>query len=362
MYRERFKLLQQRIARHRMLTKPSFECGGSRANDATRAYCELTPLTGLLGAAGETRYVDKAVAAREGVWRTVAGRSRSTSRTPPHPPGCSPRSASSSRRAKFASRTASSKRARWGSCGQSREESGLAAMLVDFVRRRSDLRTEDIARLLKSEASSGGIMFVVSRTCGSPRAPLRLRAVFEGFDSWTPRRQRRRSWATSARPVPPRRRRRFRRARFGVFSSGTREALGRLASLIEEFERLREERRSAGRASGRGDRGSRATGIPRPKLFGDVDAPTSFRRRAARDVRSNPARVRSPITGPRLIANALQAAFYRAPCSGSHESPRRRYEGRRRCAGERRGAKAFALAKRAKTAARDERRRALRRG
>ena len=53
LYRERFLLLQQRINRHRMFVKPAFDCGAA----VDRTYCELTPLTGLLGAAGETKYV-----------------------------------------------------------------------------------------------------------------------------------------------------------------------------------------------------------------------------------------------------------------------------------------------------------------
>ena len=52
LYRERFLLLQQRIQRHRMFLKPAFNCGAS-----SRVHCELTPLTGLLGASGETKFV-----------------------------------------------------------------------------------------------------------------------------------------------------------------------------------------------------------------------------------------------------------------------------------------------------------------
>lgn len=53
LYRERFLLLQQRIMRHRMFVKPTFNCGAA----IDRVFCEITPLTGLLGNANETRYV-----------------------------------------------------------------------------------------------------------------------------------------------------------------------------------------------------------------------------------------------------------------------------------------------------------------
>ena len=54
LYRERFHLLQQRVARHRMFVKPAFNAGGAAAQ---RTYCELTPLTGLLGHSVGTKYV-----------------------------------------------------------------------------------------------------------------------------------------------------------------------------------------------------------------------------------------------------------------------------------------------------------------
>ena len=53
LYRERFLLLHQRILRNRMFVKPSFNCGAAM----DRTFCELTPLTGLLGNANQTRYV-----------------------------------------------------------------------------------------------------------------------------------------------------------------------------------------------------------------------------------------------------------------------------------------------------------------
>lgn len=51
---QRFALLQQRISRNKLFTRPALSSAG--ASDGAR-YCELTPLQALLGTAGETHYV-----------------------------------------------------------------------------------------------------------------------------------------------------------------------------------------------------------------------------------------------------------------------------------------------------------------
>lgn len=51
---QRFALLQQRISRNRLFTRPAL---GSAAPTDGHRYCELTPLQGLLGTAGEQHYI-----------------------------------------------------------------------------------------------------------------------------------------------------------------------------------------------------------------------------------------------------------------------------------------------------------------
>ena len=188
LYRERFKLLQQRIARHRMFTKPSFECGGSRANDATRAYCELTPLTGLLGAAGETRYVMGCLSQLEDdrfFLEDLTGTiqidlSNAATSSGLFTENCIVVAEGEVRVADGVFEA----RALGFPPAESREESALAAAHRDFFG-AGRLRPTDIARLLKSEATSTEDMFVVMSDVWLDRAATfrRLRAVFEGFDS-----------------------------------------------------------------------------------------------------------------------------------------------------------------------------------
>ncbi len=53
LYRERFHLLAQRLARNKLFSRPALR--GVAAAGA--GFCELTPLQALLGTAGETRFV-----------------------------------------------------------------------------------------------------------------------------------------------------------------------------------------------------------------------------------------------------------------------------------------------------------------
>ena len=55
LYRERFHLLAQRLSRNKHFTRPALRASADGAGGA--GLCELTPLQGLLGSAGQTRFV-----------------------------------------------------------------------------------------------------------------------------------------------------------------------------------------------------------------------------------------------------------------------------------------------------------------
>ena len=315
LYRERFKLLQQRIARHRMFTKPSFECGGSRAaNDPTRAYCELTPLTGLLGAAGETRYVMGCLSQLEDdrfFLEDLTGTiqidlSNAATSSGLFTENCIVVAEGEVRVADGVFEA----RALGFPPAESREESALAAAHRDFFG-AGRLRPTDIARLLKSEATSTEDMFVVMSDVWLDRAATfrRLRAVFEGFDS------------LDAAPAM------FvlmgdfcskpchlgggggAGARAGVTFKAYARGFDRLASLIEEFPRLREESRWVF-VPGPGDPGV-AAALPRPALRRSTlgRLPEALPRAT---FASNPARVRYKSQDLVFMREDLQSRMRRA--------------------------------------------------
>ena len=336
LYRERFKLLQQRIARHRMFTKPSFECGGSRANDATRAYCELTPLTGLLGAAGETRYVMGCLSQLEDdrfFLEDLTGTiqidlSNAATSSGLFTENCIVVAEGEVRVADgvFEARAL-------GFPPRSRAESALAAAHRDFFG-AGRLRPTDIARLLKSEATSTEDMFVVMSDVWLDRAARwRLRAVFEGFDSWTPRRRCSCPRATSARratsaaAAAPARAPASRSRRTREDSTGSRPHRGVPAS--------REESRWVFVPG-------RATREPPRRSPGRRSAVDAGRRRsaAARDVRVQPGARPVQVTGPRVHARKPAEPHAARVRAASHAADAAEAGRRRRRRGP--AAKAFA--------------------
>jgi DNA polymerase epsilon subunit 2 len=312
LYRERFKLLQQRISRHRMFTKPSFECGGG-ANDA-RAYCELTPLTGLLGAAGETRYVMGCLSQLEDdrfFLEDLTGTiqidlSNAATSSGLFTENCIVVAEGEVRVADGVFEA----RALGFPPAESREESAVAAAHRDFFG-AGRLRPADIARLLKSEATSTSDMFVVMSDVWLDRAATfrRLRAVFEGFDS------------LDTAPAM------FvlmgdfcskpchlgggggAGARAGVTFKAYARGFDRLASLIEEFPRLREECRWVF-VPGPGDPGV-AAALPRPALRRSTlgRLPEALPRAT---FASNPARVRYKSQDLVFMRENLQSRMRRA--------------------------------------------------
>ncbi len=313
LYRERFKLLQQRISRHRMFTKPSFECGSTRANE-TRAYCELTPLTGLLGAAGETRYVMGCLSQLEDdrfFLEDLTGTiqidlSNAATSSGLFTENCIVVAEGEVRVADGVFEA----RALGFPPAESREESAIAAAHRDFFG-AGRLRPADIARLLKSEATSTSDMFVVMSDVWLDRAATfrRLRAVFEGFDS------------LDAAPAM------FvlmgdfcskpchlgggggAGARAGVTFKAYARGFDRLASLIEEFPRLREECRWVF-VPGPGDPGV-AAALPRPALRRSTlgRLPEALPRAT---FASNPARVRYKSQDLVFMRENLQSRMRRA--------------------------------------------------
>ena len=312
LYRERFKLLQQRISRHRMFTKPSFECGGG-AND-TRTYCELTPLTGLLGAAGETRYVMGCLSQLEDdrfFLEDLTGTiqidlSNAATSSGLFTENCIVVAEGEVRVADGVFEA----RALGFPPAESREESAVAAAHRDFFG-AGRLRPADIARLLKSEATSTSDMFVVMSDVWLDRAATfrRLRAVFEGFDS------------LDTAPAM------FvlmgdfcskpchlgggggAGARAGVTFKAYARGFDRLASLIEEFPCLREECRWVF-VPGPGDPGV-AAALPRPALRRSTlgRLPEALPRAT---FASNPARVRYKSQDLVFMREDLQGRMRRA--------------------------------------------------
>ena len=308
LFRERFLLLQQRIARHRMFLRPAFECG----KDA-RAFCELTPLTGLLGAAGETRYVMGCLSQLEDdrfFLEDLTGLiqidlSNAATSAGLFTENCVVVAEGEVR----ASDGVFEARALGFPPAESREESSVAAAHRDFFG-AGRLRPADIPRLLKSEAASTSDMFVVMSDVFLDRAATlrRLKLVFEGFDSLD---------------VAP--------AMFvlmgdfcsapchlgggggggqsGVTFKSYARGFDKLAALIEEFPRLRQESRWVF-VPGPGDPGV-AAALPRPALLkSTLGRLPSVLPRAT--FASNPARVRYKSQDLVFFREDLQSRMRRA--------------------------------------------------
>ena len=308
LFRERFLLLQQRIGRHRMFLKPAFECGSEN-----RAFCELTPLTGLLGAAGETKYVMGCLSQLEddrffledltGVVQIDLTNAATSAGL--FTENCVVVAEGEVR----LSDGVFEARALGFPPAESREESSVAAAHRDFFG-AGRLRPADIPRLLKSEADAKSDMFVVMSDVFLDRAATlrRLKVVFEGFDSLD---------------VAP--------AMFvlmgdfcsqpchlggggggaqsGVTFKSYARGFDRLAALIEEFPRLREESRLVF-VPGPGDPGI-AAALPRPALLkSTLGRLPSVLPRAT--FASNPARVRYKSQDLVFFREDLQSRMRRA--------------------------------------------------
>ena len=313
LYRERFLLLQQRIGRHRMFLKPSFQCGRDSKTDAdgqSASYCELTPLTGLLGAAGETRYVMGCLSQLEDdrfFLEDLTGTiqidlTNAATSSGLFTENCIVVAEGETRVSDgvFAARALGFPPA------ESREDSAVAAAHRDFFG-AGRLTPSDTQRLLQQEAASTSDMFVVMSDVFLDRAATmrRLRAVFEGFDSLE---------TAPAMFVlmgdfcsEPCHLGGFdgKNTTFKSYARG----FDRLAALIEEFPRLREESRWVF-VPGPGDPGA-AAALPRPALrratLGRLPAALPRATFA-----SNPARVRYKSQDLVFMREDLQGRMRRA--------------------------------------------------
>ena len=282
LYRERFHLLQQRVARHRMFVKPAFNAGGAAAQ---RTYCELTPLTGLLGHSVGTKYVMGCLSQLEDdrffledlTWQIQVDVSNAATSSGLYTENCIVVAEGEVRKADGVLEV----RALGFPPAESREDTRNATNFIDFIG-AGRLRPKDIERMVEEEAASTSDMFVVLSDVWLDRDSTftRLRTVFEGFDSLD---------AIpsmfvlmgdfSSKPFGP--------THFGFveYSKG----FDKLAELVREFPRLRQEARWV-IVPGPGDPGV-TSALPRPPLMPSL---TNALRDALPRVTftSNPARVR----------------------------------------------------------------------
>ena len=282
LYRERFHLLQQRVARHRMFVKPAFNAGGAAAQ---RTYCELTPLTGLLGHSVGTKYVMGCLSQLEDdrfFLEDLSGQiqvdvSNAATSSGLYTENCIVVAEGEVRKADGVLEV----RALGFPPAESREDTRNATNFIDFIG-AGRLRPKDIERMVDEEAASTSDMFVVLSDVWLDRESTftRLRTVFEGFDSLD---------AIpsmfvlmgdfSSKPFGP--------THFGFveYSKG----FDKLAELVREFPRLRQEARWV-IVPGPGDPGV-TSALPRPPLMPSL---TNALRDALPRVTftSNPARVR----------------------------------------------------------------------
>ena len=309
LYRERFLLLQQRIGRHRMFLKPSFQCGNLSNKDGASAYCELTPLTGLLGAAGETRYVMGCLSQLEDdrfFLEDLTGTvqidlTNAATSSGLFTENCIVVAEGETR----ASDGVFAARALGFPPAESREDSAAAAAHRDFFG-AGRLTPSDVHRLSLSEKASTSDMFVVLSDVWLDRAATlrRLRAIFEGFDSLE---------TAPAMFVlmgdfcstPCHLGGGGKGATFNSYARG----FDRLAALIEEFPRLREESRWVF-VPGPGDPGV-AAALPRPALRRSTlgRLPAALPRAT---FASNPARVRYKSQDLVFMREDLQSRMRRA--------------------------------------------------
>jgi DNA polymerase epsilon subunit 2 len=185
LYRERFHLLQQRVARHRMFVKPAFNAGGAAAQ---RTYCELTPLTGLLGHSVGTKYVMGCLSQLEDdrfFLEDLTGQiqvdvSNAATSSGLYTENCIVVAEGEVRKADGVLEV----RALGFPPAESREDTRNATNFIDFIG-AGRLRPKDIERMVEEEAASTSDMFVVLSDVWLDRESTftRLRTVFEGFDS-----------------------------------------------------------------------------------------------------------------------------------------------------------------------------------
>lgn len=304
LYRERFLLLQQRISRHRMFLKPSFNCGAA----VDRVHCELTPLTGLLGASGETKFIMGCLSQLEDdkfYLEDLTGQiaidvSHAATSSGLFTENCIVVAEGEVRKdGVFEAKALGFPPA------ESREESANASAHCDFFG-AGRLRPTDIARLVESEAASTSDMFVVISDVWLDKSNTlqRLRTIFEGFDG---------SDTIPAMfvlmgdfcSVPLNLGTTQAGHNFGTYSQG----FDRLASLIEDFPRLRQESRWV-LVPGPGDPGVTAA-LPRPglrkSLLGRLPEVLSRATFA-----SNPARIRYKSQDLVFFREDLQSRMRRA--------------------------------------------------
>ena len=280
LYRERFLLLQQRINRHRMFVKPVFDCGAA----VDRTYCELTPLTGLLGAAGETKYVMGCLSQLEDdrfYLEDLTGQIQVDVSHAATSSGLFTENCIVVAEGEVRKDGVFEARALGFPPAESREDSLAAINFADLFG-AGRLRPADLANLTASEAESTSDMFVVLSDVWLDRDATfaRLRAVFEGFDSLDviPSMFVLMGDFASV-PFGPT------HFDFAAYSRG----FDRLAELVRDFPRLRQEARWV-ILPGPGDPGVSAA-LPRPALRKSmVGALAEALPRAT--FASNPARIR----------------------------------------------------------------------
>mmetsp|Transcript_5497 Transcript_5497/g.20762 ORF Transcript_5497/g.20762 Transcript_5497/m.20762 type:complete len:632 (-) Transcript_5497:1071-2966(-) len=258
LYRERFLLLQQRIQRHRMFLKPAFNCGAS-----SRVHCELTPLTGLLGASGETKFVMGCLSQLEDdrfFLEDLTGQIQIDVSHAATSSGLFTENCIVVAEGEVRKDGVFEARALGFPPGEAREESANASAHCDFFG-AGRLRPADVKRLVESEAVSTSDMFVLVSDVwlDKPTTLSRLKMIFEGFDG------------SDAIPTmfvlmgdfcstPLNTGNTQQGANFETYKQG----FDRLASLLEHFPRLRQESRWVF-VPGPGDPGITAA-LPRPGL------------------------------------------------------------------------------------------------
>jgi DNA polymerase epsilon subunit 2 len=280
LYRERYLLLQQRILRHRMFVKPTFNCGAA----IDRNYCELTPLTGLLGNANETRYVMGCLSQLEDdryFLEDLTGQIQVDVSHAATSSGLYTENCIVVAEGEVRKDGVFEVRALGFPPAETREDTRNATNYADFFG-AGRLRPSDIQRLTEEEAASTSDMFVVMSDVWLDKESTftRLRAVFEGFDSLD--------------VIPSM----F--VLMGDFTStpfgpthydfaGYTRGFDQLAALVEDFPRLRQEARWV-LVPGPGDPGVSAA-LPRPALRPSLTG--RLRETLPRATfASNPARVR----------------------------------------------------------------------
>jgi len=300
LYRERFHLLRQRIARHRMFVKPAFDCGAA----VDRAFCEITPLTGLLGDSRETKYVMGCLSQLEderfyledltGSIRVDVSKAATSS-------GLFTENSVVVAEGEVREDGVFEARALGHPPAESREDTRAATNYADFfgAGRLSPASVRDLER---AEAASTSDMFVILSDPWLDREATfaRLRAVFEGFD------------ALDAIPAMFVLMGDFCSEPFGPAGSHAfakyRRGFDRLAALLREFPRLRQEARWVF-LPGPGDPGANAA-TPRPamprSLLGAL--PETLPRAT---FASNPARVRFKSQDLVFFREDLQARMRR---------------------------------------------------